>query len=359
MHHPGPAEKMKRERLLGIQFARGIAALLVVMYHSCRMVALPQYAGHEGFGGFFAFSHAGVDFFFVLSGFIIFFVHHTDFGKPQNLPRYAWRRVTRIYPCYWLVLAAVVAMMAAKHDPGLTTGHFLKSLFLIPDTMPPLLIVAWTLVFEMMFYGVFALGIINLRLGIFAAALWLALIVSGVFADSQVQYLNLLSAPRNLQFGIGIVAATVVLRTRVRFPLWFAGVGVLIFLATGMAENAHAVVRDGTVTQLLFGTGSGLVIAGIASAEREGALQVGRIGEFFGGTSYLLYLVHVMVLGFCFRAMEMIGLFPMLPAWLASILAAAGAVVVAGLLFAFFDKPVQSVLQRFGQRHLFSKKQPA
>ena len=57
----------KRERLLGIQFARGLAALLVVIYHGSRMVALPQYAGHKGFGGFFEFGYAGVDFFFVLS----------------------------------------------------------------------------------------------------------------------------------------------------------------------------------------------------------------------------------------------------------------------------------------------------
>ena len=65
-------------RLLGIQAGRGFAALLVVFYHATKMISLPQYAGHEPLHGFFQFGHAGVDFFFVLSGFIIMYVHYDD-----------------------------------------------------------------------------------------------------------------------------------------------------------------------------------------------------------------------------------------------------------------------------------------
>ena len=57
------------------------------------------------FGGLFLFAHAGVDFFFVLSGFIIYRVHRGDIGSPHRLSRYAWRRFVRIYPTYWIILA--------------------------------------------------------------------------------------------------------------------------------------------------------------------------------------------------------------------------------------------------------------
>ncbi len=51
------------KQLLGIQAARGIAALLVVLSHCEHMLALPQYVGHFPLGGMFRFGHAGVDFF--------------------------------------------------------------------------------------------------------------------------------------------------------------------------------------------------------------------------------------------------------------------------------------------------------
>jgi len=62
------------------------------------------------------FGHAGVDFFFVLSGFIIFFVHGKDIGKPSRLPHYVWRRFIRIYPVYWAVtlISIVLAFFFSK-----------------------------------------------------------------------------------------------------------------------------------------------------------------------------------------------------------------------------------------------------
>src|SRR5580692_2096905 len=101
-------------RLLGIQLARGAAAVLVVLYHAGRGLALPQYLGHVPLGGLFNFGHAGIDFFFVLSGFIIFTVHHGDIGRPSALPRYVWRRLARIYPIYWVVTAIVIALALFK-----------------------------------------------------------------------------------------------------------------------------------------------------------------------------------------------------------------------------------------------------
>ena len=79
---PNPAGK-----LIGVQAARGIAALFVVLYHTGRMLSLEQYVGRDPWGGLFHFGHAGVDFFFVLSGFIIYYVHHKDIGTIGRAPR--------------------------------------------------------------------------------------------------------------------------------------------------------------------------------------------------------------------------------------------------------------------------------
>jgi len=65
--------------------ARGVAALTVVLYHATRGLSLPQYLGYIPFGNSLGFGHAGVDFFFVLSGFIIMHAHTADIGRPERL----------------------------------------------------------------------------------------------------------------------------------------------------------------------------------------------------------------------------------------------------------------------------------
>jgi exopolysaccharide production protein ExoZ len=64
--------------------ARGVAALMVVFYHTTRSLSLPQYLGYIPLNNVFGFGHAGVDFFFVLSGFIITRTHTVDIGRPHR-----------------------------------------------------------------------------------------------------------------------------------------------------------------------------------------------------------------------------------------------------------------------------------
>ena len=89
-----------------LQVYRGFAAILVVLYHASHN--LSGYFNSTALSDFFAFGHAGVSFFFVLSGFIIFEIHRGDIGRPQQVKSYLYKRITRIYPAYWLVTLALV-----------------------------------------------------------------------------------------------------------------------------------------------------------------------------------------------------------------------------------------------------------
>ena len=347
---------MKRQRLLSIQFARGLAALLVAIYHATRMMSLPQYAGHEGLGGWFAFGYAGVNFFFVLSGFIIFFVHHRDLNRPGTLLRYGWRRITRIYPDYWLILAVVIVWAIVKHDTSLTAGHLLKSLFLLPDDGDPLLGVAWTLVYELLFYMIFALGIFQLRLGIAVAILWLVLI-SGLLPVPSTPFFRIVQSTLNLQFLMGIVAAKLVASGRVPFARGIAVVGIAAFLATGVAANAGMIGRASPATNMIFGVCAAITIVGIATAELQGRLVVGKIGEFFGGTSYLLYLVHTLAIGLVLQGLRVSGLVKNMPDTVIISLCVIAASLVAAFLYRYVDLPTQAALNRFGREHVFGRTQ--
>jgi peptidoglycan/LPS O-acetylase OafA/YrhL len=72
--------------LKSLQACRAAAAILVVLYHTSHGIfRLPRYFEHKPFGPVFDFGFAGVDFFFVLSGFIMMHVHAADIGRPSAI----------------------------------------------------------------------------------------------------------------------------------------------------------------------------------------------------------------------------------------------------------------------------------
>src|SRR3954463_5354085 len=87
-----------RTRFLGLELGRGIAAIMVALSHAVGLVAEPRWFGAVGFGGHLANLNVGVDFFFVLSGFIVTFVHWGDIGRRDRLANYARQRFTRVFP---------------------------------------------------------------------------------------------------------------------------------------------------------------------------------------------------------------------------------------------------------------------
>src|SRR5262245_56706962 len=85
-----------------IQAGRGIAALLVAAFHLSIAMGDARYGGSAVFREITWRGNFGVDFFFVLSGFIMMFVHEKDLGRPNRWPAYACARFFRLFPAYWL-----------------------------------------------------------------------------------------------------------------------------------------------------------------------------------------------------------------------------------------------------------------
>ena len=130
---------MKLPSLTGV---RGIAALWVVLFH------LQQFAGEfgldtlKGLPGLRS-GWAGVDLFFVLSGFILMLVHERDFPRLSWSPlfRFAWLRFFRVYPLATVVLLLILLLVlvdrqfaaywsnaAVPHN--FTVSAFFRTLFL-------------------------------------------------------------------------------------------------------------------------------------------------------------------------------------------------------------------------------------
>ncbi len=326
-------------KLLGIQFCRGIAAIIVVLYHAGRMLALPQYAGRVALGGLFNFGNAGVDFFFVLSGFIIFFVHEKDIGQTRRLPAYIWSRVTRIYPIYWLVTVIVLCLILMRPArTALDPGYVIFSFLLLPQTQDPVLGAGWTLVHEMLFYFVFATVIVSRVAGFSIALVWLVVsTIGGFFTFAGT--VGVVASSFHLQFAMGVAAAYAVRYASATAAFAITGAGIVGSSALALALIANPGFYFTVECRCLLGLTCAAIICGVAQLELDGKLRIGRLGAFLGSASYSIYLIHTVVIGLFAKALIPTHVMAAAPG-LALILVSSLAVGAGSVLFVVAEQPM-------------------
>jgi len=337
-----------RTRLVNVQGARGIASLLVVFYHVDKFYfGNPSYWSHTFLDHLFAFGHAGVNFFFVLSGFIIYTAHNRDIGEPSRLLSFAKKRFVRIYPFYWIALAGALVTLFAFPAFGLAKNRdpvsIIGSIFLAGiNPLDATIFVSWTLFYEMLFYTLFAFLIASKRVGWTVLIAWWALCaVSSLFFTGAPYPFGTI----NLLFGMGIGTA-LLLRHGPAFPGGIAAIfGTVLFLATGIDEVFYHMLCEAQST-LAYGVGSAFALGGVVELERRGKLTAPALLVLSGEASYAIYLTHMLALGVGAKLMRAVGAhhwMPTLPAFAILVLVGAVGGTIAHL---FVEKPLLKLSRR-------------
>ena len=336
-------------KLNGIEACRGIAALLVVLRHATIMLADP--VGHHAlpFGGLFLFGRAGVEFFFVLSGFIIMYVHQGDIGAPSSFAGFWRKRVFRIYPPYWIataMLGAILVFSPTRDRAEQDLMHVFASITLLPEMHWPILDVGWSLRHEMLFYLLFSIVILNRSAGIFVFGCWflciganLAFQVTEGHSYFSGEAGDLLFRGFNIEFLFGIGVAFLV-RRRAVAPVVFIGLGAAVFVSNGFYESFGPDAAEWPPRVLFYALGAAMIIYGTAAIDRQGGWSIPRPLIALGQASYSIYLVHVTILLVVAQVVRRLWVYVAMPVEIAFVGAVATA-VIGGICFSnLLEQPI-------------------
>jgi exopolysaccharide production protein ExoZ len=303
----GQAAKMSQ--IGSIQMLRAVAALLVVFGHlEHEALTLPAAAAFGFAPIILDLTGAGVDLFFVISGFVMVYASRDLFQTPDGPRRFLTRRVARIVPLYWAITTLFLLTLALTPNvlsSGAPTSiEILKSYVFIPylhpgaEMLQPVYKLGWTLNYEMFFYVAFSCVLI---LPMRAAILVIALVFSGLAAlglwlSPAPGVVSFWTHPIILEFVMGAFIAALHLNGR-RFGtaqvITIVLAGILGFaLAAASGLDAH-----GSWRPLLWGVPAAAILMGSTLRETSPSSPGSkRWIVALGDASYAIYLLHPLVI---------------------------------------------------------------
>ncbi|WP_022674746.1 acyltransferase [Novosphingobium sp. B-7] len=337
--------------LIGIQYLRAVAALMVVIFH------LEPQLHRMGYANFWPKGlSSGVDMFFVISGLIMWV---TTSGRAVGVIDFWQRRVTRIAPLYWaFTLLMVILMLIAPNilqSSRYDSWHVLASFLFLPAqhpvmrSMEPVVMPGWTLNYEMFFYLIFGLWLLapeRWRAAGNAATIGL-LVGIGVVLDLSARNSvgGFYTSSIMIEFVLGTVLGVLVTRggvlSRISIALaWVVltgGIAFAVLLPTTSSDLPRAITR---------GIPAFLTVGAILVLELRGRIINHKGLRFLGDASYSLYLSHFVILSMVSQVWRRLPIAPSPLSYIAFGIVAVGISLIGGALcYRFVEQPLTALFQ--------------
>jgi exopolysaccharide production protein ExoZ len=311
--------------LLSIQYLRAVAALAVVLFHAQSGIVIGQ---------------AGVDVFFVISGFVMW----TVTAKPVGPGEFLMHRLVRIVPLYWIATVLMAAHLQASFADTIRSLLFWPYRNSVGEVWP-VLVQGWTLNFEMFFYVAFAASLLlprKFQLTSLTAALGV-LATFGLLYGDRPATLWTWANPLHLEFLAGAWISEAWLRGGVLSRR--AGVAMLLVSLAGFAISAFGTTPE-SGRFIIWGLPAVLLVAAAVSIESSRGWPEIALLRLLGDASYSIYLFYPFVL---VTAQKLVAGAPPL-------IAVAATVTVCACLgvatFTFIEKPLTGWLKSHARKAL-------
>ena len=207
---------------------------MVVLHHSHGSFAFYHHVDLPFFDFLAHIGKYGVDFFFVLSGFIISYSNFEKAGNKKFISTYLKSRFIRIYVPYLPIGIGMVLLYSNFSSLSNSSRNIslFTSITLLPNGLPALS-VAWTLVHELLFYFVFVLYMFSKRTWNIFVIIWVFFIIYfNYFTQTHTwsnSFFRVLLSPYNLEFIVGYFISLII-KSNVKIkPAYLVILSVLMF----------------------------------------------------------------------------------------------------------------------------------
>lgn len=309
----------KQKNLDSIQALRGLAAMLVMLFHyGISLNIKPE----NKLTILLSHGWSGVDMFFIISGFIAAYTVSTNDKGLKKSIEYFIRRMIRIIPLYY-----IITILSAGHNIESFTETGKSLLFipiggLPPDGLGPIYGGAkvgqgWTLNYEMYFYLVVAISMI------FGQAKWIfttgfitlvVLTPLAVFGIPEsygfdgfyfnYQYVNLITNPIVLEFILGMIVFFIYKNMTSKMSLAWG----IVILASVLLFSINLYSPFNFSSRITaWGIPSTLLIIALLKLEKATRFKFPNAILHFGNISFSIYLLHEGVHGILLKAIKHIS----------------------------------------------------
>lgn len=361
---------LKRVQLNLLQAFRGVAALLVILFHVDQLSN--ENLKQPFLFDFFQFGSAGVDYFLILSGFVAIYAHWNEIGHRSfaNFKTFLLKRCIRIYPVYWIisliVLAFFIIIPGFAKAGDLSPLFLFKSFLLFPQQESPLLNVGWTLILIVFFYLVFSLIYLlptRSYLGLVSLLLMgsLSQYIGGLSVPDSYPLLKLATNSLNIEFALGCLAAWIVLTHNLPQRKTLFIVGSALFLIFGILHAYDFILKTEAAVDpisifgitfllnrvLVFGIPCFLLTMGAASIDLNKGVEIPKFVNYLGDASYSLYLVHSPIVSAMTKIAVKLNLgSSVLQAFVVNLSILVVSIGASCLFYSFVEKPVVDFLRK-------------
>ncbi|MDC9529387.1 acyltransferase [Pseudoalteromonas sp. Angola-7] len=343
-------------KLLILQFLRGWAAIIVVAYHAHGVIIKRHVelgAEHSFWfteNQFVKIGAIGVDIFFILSGFIIFYTSRNSF----DVILYLKKRAVRIYPIWFIaILFMTVLALLPGSSAVFDLEHIFYSSLLIPHiydgAIVPFLKVGWTLNYEIIFYLLFAPTLYfssSKRLEIITVMIVCLSIISH-FLSENIGVIRLLQNPILFEFLIGGWLAKLYLtgfNISKKLMYLVSTFGLLwlgLYFFTPYIWEYNSLISRAPIALSIF------IVSIFYTPIRN--IKIKKSFVYLGDASYSIYLFHmfpIMILSGVLGR-NLIPQVVMLPTFLVWLIITAGSVLFGCIIYNIIEKKINIRLKEY------------
>lgn len=329
--------------LFTVQALRAVAAASVVVLHVLELTV--QRAGYSFTPA--SFGAAGVDLFFLISGFIMVYTHFDDFGEAGAPQSFIRRRFIRIAPLYWIVTTAVVVLLITTPKAFFSLKFdwinvIFSYLFLLSRTsagdVNTVVVTGWTLCYEVYFYAIFAALLVlprRLFLPVAGAIFVIGLLINATGATVP-PWASVATSPLLIEFYLGSTIAFLFI-ARVLLPLPLAWLAIIAGIAA--IPIAGDPVWGNSMRVVYWGLPCAAILVGAVSLERAG-VRVPQILIALGASSYSTYLTHLYVVAAFAKLWALLHLTEQLSAYIFGVLSFGAALLVGHVVHLWLENPI-------------------